>query len=125
MAYVLLAGYLALSALLYKRGLDAGRALALYMINVFLLVMFIGFRYEVGGPDWVSYKQFFKDIEPLSAVLLGEGAPIFWGHGFEFLFKVVASSIKLLRLYHCIRWGVFIGLFLPTHFFVFFCTFAP
>ena len=29
------------------------------------LLIFLGFRYETGGPDWVSYKSFYNEIEPI------------------------------------------------------------
>ena len=65
----------------------------LFGLLLFIIIIFVGLRYEVGGPDWVSYKQFYADIEPIDRVIIGR-AEIFRGHGFEPGFKLMASVLK-------------------------------
>ena len=63
-------------------------------ISFLILLIFIGFRYETGGPDWISYESFFDSIEPLNQVLIGRG-DFFWDHGFEIGFKLFASFVRM------------------------------
>lgn len=63
-------------------------------MSFFIILVFVGLRYETGGPDWISYESFFSGIEPLNEVMVGNG-DFFWGHGFEFGFKLFSSSIKV------------------------------
>lgn len=65
-----------------------------YGIAFFTLLIFLGFRYETGGPDWVSYKSFYNEIEPIDAVIRHYDGSFFKEHNFEFLFKLIGSTFK-------------------------------
>ncbi len=60
-----------------------------------LVVFFIGFRFESGGPDWIAYKQFFEYVEPATKFYTSTYWQNIGSHGFEPLFKVYASIIKV------------------------------
>lgn len=68
-----------------------------FLISFFvylLVVFFIGFRFESGGPDWIAYKQFFDYIEPVTKIYTSNYWQNLSSHGFEPLFKIYASIIK-------------------------------
>jgi hypothetical protein len=58
------------------------------------LLIFLGFRYETGGPDWISYKSFYTEIEPIDEVISHYDGSFFQEHNFEFLFKLIGSTFK-------------------------------
>jgi hypothetical protein len=66
-----------------------------------LLLLFIGFRAGV-GIDWVSYKLYYDNIEPLTKVIQGSSsAPFFFyykSQNIEIGFKLLNSLFKLTTL---------------------------
>jgi hypothetical protein len=69
----------------------------LTVFSVVIIVFFIGLRFETGGPDWMSYQSFFKALEPISDLMFNPSEVHFiYDHGFEPLFKLYSSCIKVL-----------------------------
>lgn len=69
----------------------------LYSFSVFILVVFIGLRFETGGSDWTVYKIYFEYVSPLSELLTSPSLYFYnyWGHGFEPFFKFYSSFLKI------------------------------
>ena len=66
--------------------------LIFYIFMLFLL-LFFGFRGYV-ATDWVSYSQFYKEIEPISEVISGGGTN-FKSLSIELGFKLYMSFLKM------------------------------
>jgi hypothetical protein len=67
----------------------------LAVLSLVIIVLFIGLRFEVGGPDWMAYQSFFKALEPIYDLIFNPSEVHFiYEHGFEPLFKLYSSCIK-------------------------------
>ena len=64
----------------------------LYVFSIFILIVFIGLRFETGGPDWTVYKIYYEYVSPLTELLTSPSLYFYnyWGHGFEPFFKFYA-----------------------------------
>lgn len=101
MDYFLVSLIIYLSAILYQYAYviacEKGNQIKLLIsVSIYiLLVIFIGLRFETGGPDWIAYQQFFDYIEPASRFYASSYWAAINSHGFEPLFKVYASVLKI------------------------------